>query len=148
MASQIFYQNTDACACLKKRKKGYVTCNAKPKKMQKGKSSHLMHDWSPNDLWCVQRNRETHGQRKCSVAQNRPIKPATASLCGFVVRLYHKMCFCRGNGSGSRGSGCQKITVYFNGLPLSGTVRMCNHKEISVPNELAGLSKQKARVAL
>lgn len=108
MASQIFYQNTDACACLKKRKKGYVTCNAKPKKMQKGKSSHLMHDWSPDDLWCVQRNRETHGQRKCSVAQNRPIKPATASLCGFVVRLYHKMCFCRGNGSGSRGSGCQK----------------------------------------
>lgn len=83
---------------------------------------------------------------QCS--QNRPIKPATTSLNGFVVRLYHKMCFCRGNGSGSRGNRCQKFTVYLNGLPLSGTVRMCNHKEISVPNELAGLSKQKAWVAL
>lgn len=39
-----------------------------------------------------------------------------------------------------------KITVYLNGLPFSGTVRMCNHREISVQIELAGLSKQKARV--
>lgn len=39
-----------------------------------------------------------------------------------------------------------KITVYLNGLPFSGTVRMCNHRKISEQNELARLSKQKARV--
>lgn len=33
-----------------------------------------------------------------------------------------------------------KITVYLNGLPFSGTVKMCNHREISVQNELAGTS--------
>lgn len=41
-----------------------------------------------------------------------------------------------------------KITVYLNGLPFSGTVRMCNHWEISAQNELAGQSKQKARVVV
>lgn len=40
-----------------------------------------------------------------------------------------------------------KIIVYLNGLPFSGTVRMCNHREISVQNELAGLSKQKAQIS-
>lgn len=40
-----------------------------------------------------------------------------------------------------------KIIVYLNGLPSGGTVRVCNHREISVQNELAGLSKQKAQIS-
>lgn len=106
-----------------------------------------LHAWRPL-AWNVWRNGKNTQAEKRQCSQNKPIKPAAASLWGFVVRLYHKMCFCRGNGSGSRASGCQKITVYLNGLPLNGTVRMCNHKEISVPNKLAGLSKQQAWVAL
>ena len=40
-----------------------------------------------------------------------------------------------------------KIIVYLNGLLFGGTVRMCNHREISVQNELAGLSKRKAQIS-
>lgn len=39
-----------------------------------------------------------------------------------------------------------KIIVYMNGLPFSETVRMCNRREMSVQNEMAALSKQKAQM--
>ena len=59
--------------------------------------------------------------------------------------LYHKMNFCWGLGIEALGV-VAKIFVYMNGLPFSGTVRMCNHREISVQKELEGLKTKSSNI--
>ena len=57
-----------------------------------------------------------------------------------AVRFYRKKHFCWGAADWDAGR-VAKIIVCLNGLLLSGTAGNCNHREISVQNELAGLSK-------
>lgn len=114
--------------------------------MQKGESIHaeLLWHWLADflpEMYKKMHTRETHSKIQCS--QNRPINPPPVSLSALWLDCIIKCVSAEGLGLEAQGA-IAKITVYLNGLPLSGTVRMCNHKEISVPNELAGLSKQKS----
>lgn len=101
--------------------------------------SHWLAYFRP-EMYNKMHTRETHSKIQCS--QNRPINPPV-SLSALWLDCIIKCVSAEGLGLEAQGA-IAKITVYLNGLPLSGTVRMCNHKEISVPNELAGLSKQKS----
>lgn len=85
MAFQKFYQNTDACACLKKKKGGYVTCNTKPKKdAERQKFTLDARLVTRRPLVCTAKSRDTRAEKMqcCTEQTNKASHSISQWLCG------------------------------------------------------------------